>query len=63
MTREKRLDLQKKQTMRNVYQCHVIGPQDGGKTTFCQGLLGRSIEVKKVQVKLLVVIKNKKYTR
>ncbi|KAG0710819.1 Mitochondrial Rho GTPase [Chionoecetes opilio] len=44
VTREKRLDLQKKQTMRNVYQCHVIGPQDAGKTTFCQGLLGRPLE-------------------
>lgn len=45
VTREKRLDLQKKQTMRSVYQCHVIGPRDAGKTTFCQGLLGRSLEV------------------
>ncbi|XP_068248108.1 mitochondrial Rho GTPase isoform X1 [Palaemon carinicauda] len=44
VTREKRIDLQKKQTMRSVYQCHVIGPRDGGKTTFCQGLLGRSLE-------------------
>lgn len=45
VTREKRLDLQKKQTMRSVYQCHVIGPRDAGKTTFCQGMLGRSLEV------------------
>lgn len=44
VTREKRIDLQKKQTMRSVYQCHVIGPRDAGKTTFCQGLLGRSLE-------------------
>ncbi|XP_076053161.1 mitochondrial Rho GTPase isoform X2 [Oratosquilla oratoria] len=44
VTREKRIDLQKKQTMRNVYQCHVIGPRDAGKTTFCQGLLGKSLE-------------------
>ncbi|XP_045623490.1 mitochondrial Rho GTPase 1 isoform X4 [Procambarus clarkii] len=44
VTREKRIDLQKKQTMRNVYQCHVIGPRDAGKTTFCQGLLSRTLE-------------------
>jgi ABC-type multidrug transport system ATPase subunit len=23
----------------------VIGPRDAGKTTFCQGLLGKSLEV------------------
>ena len=45
VTREKKIDLQKKQTMRSVYQCHVIGPRDAGKTTFCQGLLGKSYEV------------------
>ncbi|KAB7505615.1 Mitochondrial Rho GTPase [Armadillidium nasatum] len=44
ITREKKLDLQKKQTMRNVYQCHVIGPRGAGKTTFCQGLLGKTLE-------------------
>ena len=36
------MDLAKKQTSRNVYRCHVIGPKDAGKTTFCQGILGRS---------------------
>jgi Ras family protein T1 len=25
-----------------VYRCHVIGPRDAGKTTFCQGILGKS---------------------
>lgn len=44
MTRERKIDLAKKQTSRNVYRCHVIGPRDAGKTTFCQGLLGRSLE-------------------
>ncbi|CAL4122551.1 unnamed protein product [Meganyctiphanes norvegica] len=44
VTREKKIDIQKKQTMRNVYQCHVIGPRGAGKTTFCQGLLGRSFD-------------------
>ena len=36
--------LAKKQTNRNVYRCHVIGPRDAGKTTFCQGLLERSLQ-------------------
>ncbi len=43
------LDLAKKQTTRNVYRCHVIGPRDAGKTTFCQGILGRSKQVLKRQ--------------
>ena len=42
VTRDKRVDLAKKQTSRNVYRCHVIGPRDAGKTTFCQAILGRS---------------------
>lgn len=41
ITRDKRVDLAKKQTARSVYRCHVIGPKDAGKTTFCQGLLGK----------------------
>lgn len=44
VTREKRLDLAKKASVRSVYQCHVIGPPGGGKTTFCQGLLGRTLQ-------------------
>jgi len=45
VTREKRLDLVKKQSMRNVYQCHVIGAKGVGKSTICQGLLGKTLEV------------------
>ena len=41
---ERKIDLAKKQTNRNVYRCHVIGPRDAGKTTFCQGLLERSLQ-------------------
>ena len=44
VTREKRLDLAKKQSTRNVYRCHVIGAKGVGKTTLCQGLLGRSLQ-------------------
>ena len=43
-SQERKVDLAKKQTNRNVYRCHVIGPRDAGKTTFCQGLLGRSLQ-------------------
>ena len=25
-------------------RCHVIGPRDAGKSTFCQGFLGRSLQ-------------------
>ncbi|XP_026480330.1 LOW QUALITY PROTEIN: mitochondrial Rho GTPase-like [Ctenocephalides felis] len=39
VTREKRLDLAKKQTSRNVFTCHVIGPQGSGKTVFCQSFI------------------------
>ncbi|XP_021951301.1 mitochondrial Rho GTPase 1 isoform X2 [Folsomia candida] len=44
VTREKRLDLAKKQSTRNVYRCHVIGAKNSGKTTLCQGLIGRTLE-------------------
>ncbi|XP_066292561.1 mitochondrial Rho GTPase 1-A-like isoform X2 [Branchiostoma lanceolatum] len=44
VTREKRADLQKKQTMRSVFQCNVIGPKGAGKTAFLQGHLGRNSE-------------------
>lgn len=47
MTREKRLDLAKKQSTRNVYRCHVIGSTNSGKTTLCQGLIGRTMEAVK----------------
>ncbi len=44
IARDRKIDLAKKQTSRNVYRCHIIGPRDAGKTTFCQGLLGRSLQ-------------------
>lgn len=44
VTREKRIDLQKRQTSRNVFHCQVIGPQGAGKTTFMQGFLGKTLE-------------------
>ncbi|XP_063226187.1 mitochondrial Rho GTPase isoform X1 [Bacillus rossius redtenbacheri] len=44
VTREKRLDLAKKQSSRNVYQCHVIGPQNSGKSMFCRSFIGHTLE-------------------
>jgi len=44
VTRDRKVDLDKKQTNRNVFQCHVIGPRGCGKTVFLQGLLGRNLQ-------------------
>lgn len=39
VTREKRLDLAKRQSSRSVYICHVIGAKGCGKTSLCRGLI------------------------
>jgi Ras family protein T1 len=44
VTREKRIDLEKRQTGRSVFQCRVFGPKGVGKTVFMQGLLGRNLQ-------------------
>jgi len=44
VTREKKLDLAKKQSTRNVYQCHVIGPSGSGKSMFCRSFIGDNLE-------------------
>jgi hypothetical protein len=46
VTREKRLDLAKKQTTRSVYQCHVIGPRGSGKSMLCRCFIGDNLEVR-----------------
>lgn len=43
VTRDKKIDLEKKQTSRNVFQCYVIGSKSSGKTSFLQGHLGRNL--------------------
>ncbi|ERL91674.1 hypothetical protein D910_09002 [Dendroctonus ponderosae] len=48
VTREKQLDLAKKQSSRNVYQCHVIGPSSSGKSTFCKSFIRNSIDAQSV---------------
>lgn len=35
----------KKQSNRNVYQCHVIGPTGSGKSTFCRSFIRSSLDV------------------
>uniref|UniRef100_A0A674MMS0 Mitochondrial Rho GTPase n=1 Tax=Takifugu rubripes TaxID=31033 RepID=A0A674MMS0_TAKRU len=45
VTREKVVDLEKRQTQRSVFLCKVIGPRGTGKTAFLQAFLGRSSAV------------------
>ncbi|XP_066560319.1 mitochondrial Rho GTPase 1-A isoform X4 [Amia ocellicauda] len=43
VTRDKKIDLQKKQTQRNVFRCNVIGMKGCGKSGFLQAFLGRNL--------------------
>ncbi|EHB13288.1 Mitochondrial Rho GTPase 1 [Heterocephalus glaber] len=43
VTRDKKIDLQKKQTQRNVFRCNVIGMKSCGKSGVLQTLLGRNL--------------------
>nr|XP_023647666.1 mitochondrial Rho GTPase 1 isoform X2 [Paramormyrops kingsleyae] len=43
VTRDKKIDLQKKQTQRNVFHCNVFGATDSGKSGFLQAFLGRNL--------------------
>lgn len=36
VTRSKKIDLQKKQSQRSVYVCHIIGSKSSGKSTICK---------------------------
>ncbi|XP_038068688.1 mitochondrial Rho GTPase 1-A-like isoform X1 [Patiria miniata] len=44
VSRAKKIDLEKRQTSRNVFQCNVIGPRGAGKTAFLQGLTNRTVD-------------------
>ncbi|XP_053662201.1 mitochondrial Rho GTPase [Anopheles marshallii] len=44
VTRERRIDLAKKQNSRTVYMCHVIGAKDASKTTFCRAFLAQDMK-------------------
>lgn len=48
VTREKKLDLAKKQSSRNVYRCHVVGANGSGKSTFCRNLIRTSQKVSQI---------------
>ncbi|XP_045061169.1 mitochondrial Rho GTPase 1-A-like isoform X1 [Coregonus clupeaformis] len=43
VTRDKKIDLQKKQTQRSVFRCNVFGDSGSGKTSFLQAFLGRNL--------------------
>lgn len=45
VTREKKVDLEKRQTQRSVFLCKVIGPRGTGKSAFLQAFLDRHIVV------------------
>ncbi|MFT7797751.1 mitochondrial Rho GTPase 1-A-like isoform X1 [Arapaima gigas] len=47
VTRNKRIDLQKKQTQRSVFCCNVFGAKGCGKSGFLQGFLGRNLTCQK----------------
>ncbi|CAH1112561.1 unnamed protein product [Psylliodes chrysocephalus] len=49
VTRDKKTDLAKKQSSRNVYQCHVIGPSSSGKSTFCRNFIKPILDSNKLQ--------------
>ncbi|KAM6897856.1 mitochondrial Rho GTPase 2 [Xenentodon cancila] len=43
VTREKEIDLEKRQTQRTVFLCKVIGPRGTGKTAFLQSFVGHNV--------------------
>ncbi|XP_010900463.1 mitochondrial Rho GTPase 1-A isoform X1 [Esox lucius] len=43
VTRDKKIDLQKKQTQRSVFRCNVFGDRGSGKSGFLQAFLGRNL--------------------
>lgn len=45
VTRDKKIDLQKKQTQRSVFRCNVFGDGGSGKSSFLQAFLGRNLTV------------------
>ncbi|KAM4751234.1 mitochondrial Rho GTPase 1b isoform 3-T3 [Anableps anableps] len=48
VTRAKKIDLQKKQTQRNVFRCNVFGDMSSGKSGFLQAFLGRNLVQQKM---------------
>uniref|UniRef100_A0A665TTM6 Mitochondrial Rho GTPase n=1 Tax=Echeneis naucrates TaxID=173247 RepID=A0A665TTM6_ECHNA len=48
VTRDKKIDLQKKQTQRSVFRCNVFGDIGCGKSGFLQAFLGRNLMLHEV---------------
>uniref|UniRef100_A0A3Q2NPQ7 Ras homolog family member T2 n=1 Tax=Fundulus heteroclitus TaxID=8078 RepID=A0A3Q2NPQ7_FUNHE len=46
VTRDKAVDLEKRQTQRSVFLCKVIGPRGTGKSAFLQSFVGRGVVVR-----------------
>jgi len=44
VTKDRRIEYEKKLTGRSVFLCRVFGPKGVGKTVFLQGLLGRNLQ-------------------
>lgn len=51
VTRSKKIDLQKKQSQRSVYICHVIGSKGSGKSTICR----RHVRTAKIDVSKSII--------
>lgn len=49
VTRDKRIDLQKRQTSRNVFSCHLVGPENAGKSSFMRRFLRKSLQQSKAK--------------
>ncbi|XP_070581057.1 mitochondrial Rho GTPase 1-A-like isoform X2 [Ptychodera flava] len=47
VTRDKKIDREKRQTTRSVFFCNVIGPRGVGKTAFLQGLVHRDLDTQR----------------
>nr|XP_020452788.1 mitochondrial Rho GTPase 1-A-like [Monopterus albus] len=47
VTRDKKIDLQKKQTQRGVFRCNVFGDSGSGKSGFLQAFLGQNLMCQK----------------
>ncbi|XP_078713265.1 mitochondrial Rho GTPase 1-like isoform X4 [Lampetra fluviatilis] len=47
VTRDKKLDLTKKQTQRNAFLCNVFGVRGAGKSAFLQAFLGKNLSRQK----------------
>uniref|UniRef100_A0A8B9LEB6 Mitochondrial Rho GTPase n=1 Tax=Astyanax mexicanus TaxID=7994 RepID=A0A8B9LEB6_ASTMX len=56
VTRNKRIDLQKKQTQRSVFRCNVLGARGSGKSGFLQAFLGRNFYFLRLSVFVCVIL-------